>query len=173
MKDYITQPVPLSPLPPHKALCIRSSTFGNKVCDCSVLNCQTDIFIFIHKIEGGNSGGIHSEHPQFQRDLAVINPPNQMQHSDSDCGAGTVETNLTRAETGWNEGFLDFSGYSWSVSSLNGSLTLLYLPTKNNHVHFSLLKPKSMQSFYHMEALNIFPVRASPERFCDSCSTAE
>ena len=135
LKDYITQPVPLSPLPPRKALCIRSSTFGNKVCDCSVLNCQTDIFLFIHKIEGGNSAGIHSEHPQFQRALAVINPPNQMQHSDSDCGAGTVETNLTTAESGWNEGFLDFSGsgsfgFSWSVSSLSGSLTLLYLATK-------------------------------------------
>ena len=126
---------PLSPLPPHKALCIRSSTFGNKVCDCSVLNCQTDIFLFIHKIEGGNSAGIHSEHPQFQRDLAVINPPNQMQHSDSDCGAGTVETNLTTADSGWKEDFLDFSGsgsfgFSWSVSSLSGSLTLLYLATK-------------------------------------------
>ena len=85
-----------------------------------------------------------------------------MQHSDSDCGAGTVETNLTTAESGWNEGFLDFSGsgsfgFSWSVSSLSGSLTLLYLAEKNNHVHFSLLKPKSMQSFYHIEALNILP----------------
>ena len=133
MKDYITQPVPLSPLPPHNT--VPSTTFGNKVCDCSVLNCQTDIFLFIHKIEGGNSAGIHSEHPQFQRALAVINPPNQMQHSDSDCGAGTVETNLTTADSGWKEDFLDFSGsgsfgFSWSVSSLSGSLTLLYLATK-------------------------------------------
>ena len=69
-----------------------------------------DIFLFIHKIEGGNSAGIHSEHPQFQRDLAVINPPNQMQHSDSDCGASTVETNLTTAETFFVQFYSDDTG---------------------------------------------------------------
>ena len=68
-------------------------------------NCD---FHFHSEERGCSSGGIYSQHPQFQRDLAVINPPNQMQQPD--CGAGRVSTNLTKTDSGWNKEFLDFLG---------------------------------------------------------------